>query len=557
MVQEAAMIVDRPRSEAVRDSRPVVLAVAPNTDDLHDASARRGLVRITDMLGRMPNIGIMYLAAALEQAGYPAVTLDFQHEEPALLKVVGRILSLKPRLVGFTLYDSTMVSTAQCIALLRQVYDGPIVVGGYTATTHADDVFAYMPQIDYVIMREGEQAVVALRRCLDGECGPESVPNLVFRRGGGLVYNPEGPLMDVRQIPWPKRDWSNPSFMTPILARRGCFSKCTFCSMVRFYETPDSPIVRWREPKDVVDEIAWCVEHGASNFIFYDDDFGLSIRKEREWCARFIKELERRDLKFSWEIELRVMDVIRGAELLRELIPLGLSHLSIGMESMLPRQLKLYNKGYTQKDIFAAFDVLRTLPVEYQTNIIFWDPWSTLEEGREHLRLLSSVGFHEQLAAANYPFLTTTLKPRRGTAFYDRLEAEGMLKSDPRQFWSFSYGFADPGVRRFRAGPFQTFNARTHPVPRPQAIWLTVPRLEKLGLHERAAALRRYACDVSRAEMEYLDALLETCAAVRHPEDARRAIDDIHETLGQRTAEISRSEPPDACEILYDEIAGV
>ncbi len=535
-------------------SQPAVLVVAPNTEDLDVTGQRPQHVKITDMLGRMPNIGILYLAASLEKAGYPTATLDFEHEEMNVLSIVGKILSLNPRIIGFTMYDSTIVSTARCVALLRAAYAGPIVLGGYTATTHAADLLEYMPGVDYVMMREGESALVALLRCLEGDGRVDQVPNLVHRRDGELVFNPEGPLMDVREIPWPKRTWDNRTFLTPILARRGCFSKCTFCSMVRFYDVENSPTVRWRDASDVVDEIEFCIDHGATNFIFYDDDFGLSIRKERAWASAFIKEIDRRQLSFSWEVELRVPDIIRGGELLRDASQLGLSHLSIGMETMLPRQLKLYNKGYVQKDIFKAIDIARTLPLEFQTNVIFWDPWSTMDEAREHFRLLDSINFSDQLASVNFPALTTTLMPRRGTAFYDRLKAEGRLKTQKDSFWRFNYDFVDAEVIAFRDGVLNRFSQKRRAGVRPQALWLAVPRLERLGEKALAQRLRRYAKEVSRTEMDYFGALLQAWDPTRNPADLKRALNEVHNSLGERLSQLSGSMPADSCAILYEEV---
>jgi hypothetical protein len=150
--------------------------------------------------------------------------------------------------------------------------------------------------------------------------------------------------------------------------------------------------------------------------------------------------------------------------------------------------------------------------------------------------------------------ITRYLTPRRGTAFYDRLEAEGRLKSNPHAFWEFSYDFVDPDVSEFRRHPLGTFSARSRPKPRPHALWLTVPRLEKLGLHDQAATLRRWVHDVSQAETTYLGAPLDTCIDGGHPADAEPALHDIHESLGRRTGEISVSMPPDACAILYEEV---
>jgi hypothetical protein len=116
--------------------------------------------------------------------------------------------------------------------------------------------------------------------------------------------------------------------------------------VVPFYDTDLGPVMRLRPPRDVVDE---SVEQGARDFMFYDDDFGLSRQSDQSWALAFREEIMRRKIVFHWGVELRVTDVIRGA-----------NHISIGMESVLPRQLALYNKGYQQSQIFRALEITQT-----------------------------------------------------------------------------------------------------------------------------------------------------------------------------------------------------
>src|SRR5688572_29456473 len=97
---------------------PVVLVVAPDTPLPFKGFSTK------DFLGRMPNIGVRYLAAVLEARGARAVVLDRQHTAISPLRLASEINALKPSLVGFTLYDVTMPSTHATISLLRHAYKG-------------------------------------------------------------------------------------------------------------------------------------------------------------------------------------------------------------------------------------------------------------------------------------------------------------------------------------------------------------------------------------------------------------------------------------------------
>ena len=503
---------------------PVVLAVAP------DPPSTPGY-GIKDLLGRMPNTGILYLAAVLEQGGYSCVTLDEQHSEASPLQLAAEISGRNPSLVGFTLYDANTTTTLKTISILRLLYRGPIVVGGYTPTFHAEDILREWPQVDYVVVREGEQAIVTLMEHLEGKRPIEDVPNLLYRKENQICRNPEKSLQDVNALPWMRREWPEKADVTPIITRRGCMSRCSFCSMVPFYDTNLGPTVRARRPADVVDEIEHCISRGSTEFIFYDDDFGLSSKQEREWCTQFLQDIGRRALNFHWSVELRIADVIRGESLLRELCDVGLGHISMGMESMLPRQLKLYNKGYRQEDVFRGVEIAKTLPLDFQTNVIFWDPWSTMEEAVEHVALLDRIGVQDQLGSANIPLFSGVLLARKGTAVYSMLPQLRLL---PGSFCEYEYDFFDSQVAKFHDGPLQTFLGRVRQVPRPQVLWRLVPRLEQAGRMDLAAAYRVYAKTVARAEFDYFRALVTTASRLNSREEMMSAAIRIRDEFAPR-----------------------
>jgi anaerobic magnesium-protoporphyrin IX monomethyl ester cyclase len=511
----------------IHRSGPVVLTVAP------DPPSTPGY-GIKDLLGRMPNTGILYLAAVLEQNGHECVTLDRQHSEASPLQLAAEISGKNPSLVGFTLYDTTTSTTLETISILRLIYSGPIVVGGYTPTFHGEDILREWPQVDFVVIREGEAAIVALMEHLQGNLPVEEVPNLLYRKEGQIRRNPEKSLQDVTKLPWMKREWPETSDVTPIITRRGCMSRCSFCSMVPFYDATLGPKVRMRAATEVVDEIEYCMGHGSTEFIFYDDDFGLSSQQEREWCTQFMGEITRRRLDFHWSVELRIADVIRGESLLRELCNVGLEHISLGMESVLPRQLKLYNKGYKQEDVFKGVEIAKSLPLDFQTNVIFWDPWSTMAEAVEHVNLLDRVGVQDQLGNANIPLFSGVLLARKGTGVHGMLTEANRLRLRPGSFCEYEYDFYDPQVAAFHNGPLQSFLGRARKVPRPPVLWRNVPKLERAGKKNLAAAFRVYGKAVAHAEFEYFRALVTAACQLQSREEMMAAAIHIREEYAPR-----------------------
>jgi radical SAM superfamily enzyme YgiQ (UPF0313 family) len=505
---------------------PVVLVVAP------DPPAERGYA-VTDMLGCMPNSGILFLAAVLEQKGYDCITLDHQHSEISPLQLAAEIAAKQPSLVGFTLYDITVETTRHTLSVLRLVYDGPIVIGGYTPTFHAEDILREWPEVDYIIIREGETALVALLEHLQDKRPIDDVPNLIYREGTGIHRNAEKALEEITKLPWMRRSFPHTGDVTPIISRRGCYSRCAFCSMVPFYDTRLGAQVRVRPPVDVVEEIEFCLEHGSTEFMFYDDDFGLSTKHDRDWCLQFLEEVGKRGLHFHFGIELRVADLIRGEPIVRELCNIGLAHISLGMESMLPRQLKLYNKGFQQQDIIRAIEIAKTMPLDFQTNVIFWDPWSTLDEAVEHVDLLNRIEIQDQLGSANYPLFANVLLARRGTRIHATLTEMNLLRLRPGSFCEYTYDFFDPLVTAFHNEAHNGFLSRVRKVPRPPALWRSIPRIERGGDKELGGALRGYAKAVAHAEFDYFRELV-TAASRAKPPDFPRIAQEMEQEFGPR-----------------------
>lgn len=516
----------------------VVLAVAPpGTEDVLDAPT---------FLGRMPNVGILYLAASLERAGYPCEALDRHYDGCSPFELAAEILSHGPRLIGFTLYDLTMEFTKQTLEIIRRLYDGPIVAGGYTATFHARDVLEQWPEVDYVLTHEAEDSLVMLMRHLDGALPIEEVPSACWRNAAGeICTSAPGRLVDVAGVPWPKRYWDEAQDVTPIITRRGCTSRCTFCAMVPFYDRSQGVVVRYRPVEDVVDEIQQCVENGRTELMFYDDDFGLATERDRQWADAFANEVAQRGLRFQFGVELRVLDVIRGRAQLLALQQVGLNHLAIGMESLLPRQLELYRKGYKAQDVYKALETVRDIPVFIQTNVIFWDPWITLAEASHHLELLDGINFQDQLASANYPFYAATLSARRGTAVYDRMTELGLLHPSPRSFYRFDYEFQDPETARFHRDCLPDFLDRTRrTLTRPPALWMLVPRLIFAGYPALARSLQQSGTVLARTEFEYFQRYIGI-ARQEGANAAAAAFEALHEEMAARLATITFPQVPD------------
>jgi len=118
----------------------------------------------------------------------------------------------------------------------KQNPEAKIVLGGPLSwSLSPEQLLRMVPNLDYIVLREGEQTFTDLVYRLDNGLGLEPVSNLAFLRDGALVQTPAGPPLESREIAQP--DWSLmgvPSKrrlpVLPVETSRGCPFNCAYCS---------------------------------------------------------------------------------------------------------------------------------------------------------------------------------------------------------------------------------------------------------------------------------------------------------------------------------------
>jgi radical SAM superfamily enzyme YgiQ (UPF0313 family) len=107
---------------------------------------------------------------------------------------------------------------------------------------------------------EGEESLLQLVKRLDKNEDWTKAPGISYRANGEIALNPHPPLQDVDRLPFPARDTLESLFQTgnrvvTLSASRGCYMRCSFCSIVSFYQLSGRSNFRERSPENVADEI--------------------------------------------------------------------------------------------------------------------------------------------------------------------------------------------------------------------------------------------------------------------------------------------------------------
>ena len=133
---------------------------------------------------RLPPIGLMYVAAALEKAGFQVQMLDNYLMKKPIEEVKQLVTKTNPAIVGITCGSATY---RRCIETAHAIKEAlptcKIVVGGWHAS-YVPDSLLENPEIDYVVMGEGERAVTELATCIvnGNEAAAITIPGVACRR---------------------------------------------------------------------------------------------------------------------------------------------------------------------------------------------------------------------------------------------------------------------------------------------------------------------------------------------------------------------------------------
>jgi len=389
------------------------------------------------------NLGIRYLSSRLLSDGHHTRIVAFGNDPGPLLRVIEEE---RPDVVGFSLIFQYMVPEfAAVIRALRAAgVRAHFTIGGHYASFEPEALLTFIPELDSVVRFEGEDTLAALVAALDDPAGWKRTPGIAFLDGGTPVRNPpRAGRTEIDDFPEPDRrdiDYREQELPTAsVLASRGCPWKCSFCSIITFYEANGTKGRRRRKPELVVDEVERLVrERGAKLILFQDDDFLAGGRAARAWAHDVAADIVRRRLHREMRFKIACRSDEVRPEVLAPLAEAGLCHVYLGVESGDETNLSSLNKLLKPEVHVRAGEILRSLDLSFDFGFMLLEPWSTLETARhnsEFVRRFTEDGWAVAGFCRTLPYV--------GTPIERKLREEGRLEGTALEA---EYSFLDPRV---------------------------------------------------------------------------------------------------------------
>ena len=394
------------------------------------------------MTGMIPPLNLLSLATTLK---YNLTDMELNILDGEFLtqeEMTARVLSSTADALGIGIH---FFNVKNSIDFLKKAKNKgmTIIVGGYHVNGHALELMRQVPEIDFAVVGEGENALLKLVKGED----LNSIPNLIYRESSSIEVNcikdpvtgeplldEHGKLMPAEVLNLdavPPPDYSlieNLDFYInnfekaypglkvpmPIYTHKGCVWRektggCIFCDCPDKNYRTKSPKVVWKEINDLN------AKYGA----MFIRDVGDDITADTNWLRELLKHRPSHLSNIGFFAYSRVGKLAKDMEVLSLLADLNVKGLFVGFESGSSKSLRTLNKGVTAGQNYKCLYNISKTDINVFTSFVLGAP----EEIEEDLAQTVALAFdiHEMLGTKLKMMNFGILLPYPGTEAFGRL----------------------------------------------------------------------------------------------------------------------------------------
>ncbi len=308
------------------------------------------------------HLGVMYLSAVLKEAGH--ITQLHRTDES-----ISEVFDFKPDFIFYSIMTGSHNNLLKYNRLLKRHIKFTSVFGGPHCTYFPK--FAKEKDVDYVIRGEAELDILKVLK--------------KPKRKVILSKLPE----ELDRLPFPDRELfyrypeqkNNP--IKHFISSRGCPFDCAYCYnhvFAKLYK--NSMRVRYRSPKNVINEIKEVMFNDPTRFIYFQDDCFII---NQNWLNKFL-DLYKKSIKFPFHCLVR-LDLL-NEDIVKQLADSGCKCIRCAVESGNEHiRNKILKRNMTEEQIIEGTRLLKKYDIKFVLQNMLGLPETTLKEDLETLRL--------------------------------------------------------------------------------------------------------------------------------------------------------------------------
>lgn len=383
---------------------------------------------VIEQMGYFPPLGILYIATYLKKMSKKKIDvkiIDCIAEKVGYESLKKIISEYNPDIAAITTFTPSIVDGLLTCTLVKKVNPKIItVLGGHHVDSYPEESVG-MPDVDFILRGEGEEAMLKLvDRIAENKNDFSGIEGLGYVKDGKKIVDLRFPVIkNLDDLPIPDRTLINNDLYTctlgseeklaTIMSSRGCPYQCTFC----YCPTKN---YRFRSVASIVEELKDVKNMGFKEVFFFDDLFNLSAER----VINISNAMLENNLRFKWSFRGRVNHITD--QMLKTAKKSGCERIHYGIETSDDTRLKRIKKNTNIEMIEKAVKLTHKHRIQTVGNFMIGLPGETKDDIYKTFQFMVKLDL-------NFVEISV-LMPYPNTELYKEGLKNGIIKSD---FWKY------------------------------------------------------------------------------------------------------------------------